>query len=382
MMQPHIILAALSPAERMAGLGGSKEWYVQPLVSWTVWLPVLLAASAGVVLIYLYRRWQGERQALKGFIEAADRLRLSHEERSLLARAGMAAGLKRLDSVFSVASALDRGAARLLAGRDAAALSEAGRAHVEAIFDSLRIKLGFVDGGDLPDEPVTAPAGTTIALAVGARVTVSRLTSPAQIAAVVVEAADGQVAVQTEKAVSEFRVGEAWRVRYVLNSQQWEFDASMMDGMGQRLLLRLIGSPRGVNLRRFARVPTHKAAYLALFPFSTSPQGQDLPDFVAGTLTEIAGPGLRIDSALKTALGDRVLVIVKTQDDRIVQGIGVVRRSVEGSGGIRITVAEMIGLTDAEVGQLVTETNLAARLADVDAEDKEEALIGPPQEKA
>jgi hypothetical protein len=349
------MLAALSPMERVAAVrdalvGGG---------AWRAWVPAAAAVVAGLVLIYVSRHWYDRRQALRRFVENAGRLGLAHAERTLLSRLARLAGLKRIDAIFALQAAFDRGAQAYLTSRRAEGMSDEGREDLAATLDALREKLGFAQEAYARQRE---SAGTAFHR-VGSAVRVARRGRPGAIEATIRRATLDGVTVETAMEL-EARPGEAWRLRHVDRlGQHWEFDAVVVAGMGRESVVRLIGEPRCINLRRSVRVPTHMPAYLAAFPFVRG-SAISAPEFVPGTLTEIGGQGLRVDSALKTEVGERVLAMIKGHEERMIQGVAKVRRVVPGEGS-SVIVLEMVGLADDEVGTLVQETNRAARRAEI-----------------
>jgi hypothetical protein len=156
---------------------------------------------------------------------------------------------------------------------------------------------------------------------------------------------------------------------------------------------------RFVNRRRFLRVPVTKPAYVAHFPFAraaASPGPKNMksfrmyrssagflesrwgpPEFIPAVVTELAGPGLCIETSLKLQVGDRILVVFrldeeenqdstgrKTESDKkakskIVEDIGAVRHIKAIKNGFSIAV-ELTGLSDANVSELIRATNVAS----------------------
>jgi hypothetical protein len=197
--------------------------------------------------------------------------------------------------------------------------------------------------------------------------------------------------------------GEPWRVRYYFTSSIWEFDTTVTGCNGDILVLKHNNNVRFINRRRFHRVLVSKPAFVARFPFSKmlfkGPDGSPkrskprqassgaagkswgLPDFVPAIVTELAGPGLRIEAPLEVNPGDRVLVVLKLGEDnaddvaasqpsgngktptpRVVEDIAEVRHIRAVSNGFSIAV-ELIGLSDSDVGELIRATNGASRKA-------------------
>jgi hypothetical protein len=334
-MIPNVILA-LTPAERLAaagsGMANNPTWPTEVLVRWSVWLPVVVAVVAGILLITLYRRWNNQRMTYRACLETADQLGLTAEERAVILRIAALADLERLEAIFSMPEAFIRGADRLLVSETIVALPPEGQAHARAVVDALRTKLGFRLAAPLqPASPQRLP------LEAGAALTVVSHEAPRPTIATILQVSDDGIMVQTEGDV-EIVTG----------------------GVNQRAYLKLTDQPRCVNRRRFIRVPIHRTAYLARFPFARSSVEGEVPTFVEGVLTEIAGPGVRIETSLRTRVGERVLVVMKLADDKMVQAIGVVRRTLSDES-INATAIELLGLAGTEINELVQETNAAAR---------------------
>jgi len=175
---------------------------------------------------------------------------------------------------------------------------------------------------------------------------------------------------------------------------------------------------RFISRRRFLRVRVNKPALIARFPFSrTLPPNSDSskkghwskrgsvnkpgntwgpPEFMPATVTELGGPGLRIEAPLEVKAGDRILVIVNLsetidarysipdtrQESRIVEDIGEVRHAKAIQDGFSIAV-ELTGLSDSNVSELIRATNAASirtngnRQANPDSAETEEKVSKP-----
>jgi hypothetical protein len=86
-------------------------------------------------------------------------------------------------------------------------------------------------------------------------------------------------------------------------------------------------------------------------------------EYVAGQLTEIAGPGLRVEAPVNVEAGDRVLLALKLGESNVVEGVGTVRRAIRREGEDSVLVVELVGLSREEVAKLSQETNAAAQEA-------------------
>jgi len=106
---------------------------------------------------------------------------------------------------------------------------------------------------------------------------------------------------------------------------------------------------------------------------------------VPAVVTELAGPGLRVEASLDVSMNERILVVFKleqtpsegqgaedTPGSRIIEDIGIVRR-VEPQGDTLDIGIELIGLSDADIDELVRVTNLGARVSRKEREEQSEA---------
>jgi hypothetical protein len=218
---------------------------------------------------------------------------------------------------------------------------------------------------------------------VGRKVSITRRTDrdSGDIEATVVENTDAEL---TVKAAISVRItfGEMWRVRYYFGASTWEFDTTIVGCDGDTLVLNHSDTVRFINRRRFLRVAVNKPAFVAIFPF-TRPLYEDNnggswrpPEFVPAVVTELAGPGLRINVPLDVKVGSRVLVAVrldgengrnstpaprdsKSQTAKIAQDIAEVRHTRVEQNGLSIAV-ELTGLSDSDLNELIRATNLAS----------------------
>jgi hypothetical protein len=195
--------------------------------------------------------------------------------------------------------------------------------------------------------------------------------------------------------------GELWLVRYHFGAGAWEFETSTISCDGDTLVLNHKDNVRAINRRRFLRVPVNKPAFIAYFPFvrTLDENKKDvfdspkiLPEFIPATVTELAGPGLRIKAQLKAKAGDRLLIVLKldeekdqdnsilhgklpwsgkTSTSKIIEDIGEVRHAETVPNGQLIAV-ELIGLSDSNVNELIRATNTAARKAHIKGQDAPE----------
>ena len=205
---------------------------------------------------------------------------------------------------------------------------------------------------------------------------------------------------------------EIWRVYYYSGKSVWEFDTSALSYDGGTLVLNHSNSVRVINRRRFLRVPVHNLAFIAKFPFAQtivendesagafSDMAQGVAkassdtwkplNFVHAVVTELAGPGLRIEAPLKVKVGERILVVFKLDErmdlspnpvSKIIEDIGEVKHAKTIKNGFSIAV-ELIGLRDTDVRELIQATNAASLRAGTEGRDDSTATGSEQQIEA
>jgi hypothetical protein len=197
-----------------------------------------------------------------------------------------------------------------------------------------------------------------------------RARNSGEIEAEIVENSDVEFKVRSSK-VLRVVPGESWSIRYYFGASVWEFDTVLVGCEGEVLILSHSEDIRFVNRRRFLRVSVDKPGYLACFPFSSFSSSEKVlapPEFLSARITELAGPGLRIEAPVEVSVGQRVLMVIgleemrggKARSMKLVQGVGEVRhvKSIENGQSIAV---ELTGLKDSDVNELIRATNSAAR---------------------
>jgi hypothetical protein len=237
-------------------------------------------------------------------------------------------------------------------------------------------------------------------------ITRRRSPNPDEIEATVIKNDYMELTLKLETPV-ESKLGEVWRVRYSFGASVWEFDSSAVRQYDDILVLNHSDDIRFISRRRFVRARVNKPAFIARFPFSKTAAannigGQDDPDtkqnqengsnenwgppeFVPAKVTELGGPGLRIETSLEVKSGDRVLVVFdlseatvnkrnpaskssglhgnsskrrKNRRSKIIEDIGEVKHVESLENGLSAAV-ELTGLSDSNVNELVRATNSA-----------------------
>ncbi len=361
---------------------------------------VLLASAILVVLVFLLwwishrRRTRSRDLTRELFAENAVQRGLNGRDRQILLAIVMRSGLGHSHDIFTTVDAFDRGAAKLLAEcARTRTVEENERLKTEVAY--LRERLGFRAVRSLGGMAGSRrPSSRDIPVGKIVEVT-RRRRRPAgvPVRAEVVRNDDLELAVELEEPV-ETRAGDLWCARYAFGVYVWEFDTTAVTCDRTRLVLNHTDSVRFVNRRRFPRVAVRMPALVARFPFARKGQSQaaaagsdrvdvdrgpGAPEFVSGTVTELAGPGLRIELPTPFRPGERVLVMFRpagvggggnelaADETCIVEDVGVVRHSRVAGTGVSIAV-ELSGLNESEVDVLVRMTNGIASRAGVQGE--------------
>jgi len=330
--------------------------------------------------------------ANKVFAVYAQRTGLSMLERQILLDIAEITKLKHIESIFTMVTAFDRGAAELtkdvLARRGAKASK-----NLSAQLSVLREKLGFERKRSTSAATLNKSSSKEIPAGKQLQMTRPNADDPTSIESTVIENNDVELTVKLNEPV-ESKPEELWSVRYNYGASVWEFETSSISCYGNILVLNHSDNIRFINRRRFLRVPVNKPTFIARFPFARMLQPEDgsggeigedssnisnntwgPPEFVPASVTELAGPGLRVEAPLEVKVGDRVIVILKLSEeqqhkpdpqrtvkaapDKIVEDIGQVRHTKKIKDGFSIAV-ELTGLSDPDINELVRVTNTAS----------------------
>ena len=401
---------ALTPQQRWEAAGDSfganfivEHWFL------------LTAGAALITLIVLFivvsrkRAVQQRRMGSQLFAEYAEKSGLSERERQFLLDIAAKVRLKQSEAIFTMSSAFERGAVIMI--KESVARKQTARQieqlRIEVSF--LREKLGF------QKRPLASIDSSTKLrrlssrqIPVGKKVHMVRGRDRVSdsIESAVIENSDMELVVKLIRPV-KIIFGEVWRVHYYFGASVWEFDTSVVSCKGDILVLNHSDDMRFVNRRRFLRVPVNNPAFVAHFPFtktvvcpsrkgmksfriyrssaSASESVWGPPEFVPAVVTELAGPGLRIEASLEVKVGDRVLVVLSLDEEgsqdsapapqgdetvtsKIIEDIGEVRHTKAIQNGFSIAV-ELIGLSDSGVNELIRATNAASLRTGAESQD-------------
>lgn len=381
----NAVILALTPTERLQAirrLGSDlvgEQWFV-------VACGVVLIVLTGLLIAVSYRRKKKDRNvANQLFSEHADAQGLSRRERTILLQIAHKAKLKRSEAIFTLASAFSLGATQVTDETIALQGARASR-RLSGELTVLREKLGFQERiSDSVGSAATLSKSSSRQIPINKKLQIIRHEhEPTDVEGTVIKNDDIELAVKLSKPL-EAGPGEVCCVHYFYGASVWEFDASVISCHGGILVLTHSYDIRFINRRRFLRVPVKKQAFIASFPFAKTLSAGDLPDswgppeFVRAAVTELAGPGLRVEAPLEVKVGERVVVILKMKEEsaaddrhvspqswrktarssRIVEDIGEVRHVRAIENGFSIAV-ELTGLSDSNVNELIRETNSAS----------------------
>ena len=364
---------------------------------------IIIAVAAIVILtavlaIVSFRRIRQERKnSNRLFVEYAKKRGLAAREQQILRNVASKAGLKRSESIFTLASAFDRGVAKVkesFVGQQASEKANQLRKDLSFIREKLGFKKRLSHARRLSGRSTDLSSRQ---IPVGKKVYLIRQNAryTSDIESTVIKSSDDGLAIRLENIVT-ITFGEFWCVRYYFGASVWEFDTSVVSYDGDMLVLNHSDDVRFINRRAFLRVPVEMSALIAKFPFErlfiessksskevsavgdnsakTSVAAWGPPEFVPAVITELAGPGLRIESQLEVEVKDRVLVVFNLGQKRIsniakqginaarlkmAEDIGEVRHVKRTQNGFSIAV-ELIGLSDSNVDELIRVTNAAS----------------------
>jgi len=398
----NAMLLTLTPTEKWQAIRGLGSGFAGEHAFVLICGTMLLVLTALLIAVSYNYRENDRRVTNEMFSAYADRRGLSRRERHILLEIATRAQLKRNESIFTLAGAFNRGAAKATAE----ALASKGVKRVKRLgaeLAVLREKLGF-------QKQISDPIGSAMKsgkpasrqIPIGKRVQIIPRDSnePDNIEATVIKNDEIELVVKLPRPL-EADPGDLCCVHYYFGASVWEFDASVISCHGGILVLTHSYEVRFINRRRFLRVPVKRPAFIASFPFArTFPPGGNSaewieqnsmdappvawgpPEFVPAEVTELAGPGLRLEAPLEVKVGDRVVVILKMSKEsashkqgaspqsalmqksketpsRVLEDVGEVRHVRATENGFSIAV-ELTGLSDSNVNELIRETNSAS----------------------
>jgi hypothetical protein len=417
----NFIVLALTPIQRWQAAREftvsfmDQRWFITSCIA------ALIVLSLLFVLVTCYKAKKERETANRLFFEYSDERGLNPRERHILMYIASRAKLKQKESIFTLADAFDRGATKIIR----AALTLKGkdkRRRLNAELSILREKLGFQKRDSSSADILMTNTTSSRQIHSDRKLYLTSLETDEfnNIESVVVENNNIELIVEPSERI-EIKKDVPICARYYFGASVWEFDTTVVESSDNIIILSHSDNVRFINRRRFLRVPTNEPAYIAAFPFAKMlPDNEESeanvvsaepfdknwgpPEFVPAEVTELAGPGLRVETPLEVKVGDRVVVILKLGDNknyrlnkpsentalhstisdyrknrpsRIVEDIGIVRHTETTENGFSIAV-ELTGLSETNLSEMVRETNAASlrtrfEIQSVPTEDKSES---------
>ena len=413
----NVVVRVLTPVERWKAAGRfstsfmTEQWFILTGIAAIIILTVAL-------LMVSYNRAAQERKlTMQLFVKYAERRGLSKRERQILLEIARKAGLKRVEAIFTMPRVFNNGAAKIVEESLARQGAEKSK-WLRTELSFLREKLGFQKKTSASiGSPAKSGRLSSRQISIGKKLHITRRKIPdlVDIESTVIKNDNMELTVKLTTSL-ESKPGELWRARYYFGASVWEFDTSVVSCNGNVLALNHSDNIRFINRRRFLRVPVNKPAFIMRFPFVrtlgsslTNVFGNKwgLPEFIPATVTELGGPGLRIEAPLEVKTGERVLVAFslddekdvdsipyqkdaslhailvqpgsaeqdsthlrrgKTTPSKIVEDIGEVRHITAIENGLSIAV-ELTGLSDSDVNELIRATNAASVRGGAEGQD-------------
>jgi hypothetical protein len=342
---------AISPVERWSaarpanyGIGEYRGVYIIVLG--------LLAAVVAAIIAVLIRRWIAHRHQMQlEFIGQAEKAGLGEEETNLLTYAARLGELRALANIVVTEAVFQRCMHLLMQCQRVASMSPDDKRKILSVINSAQLKLGFEGNSSLVSSR-QIPEGAVITL------TGNGILQPAQVT--IVSAQGWEIKAHANADNQGLSAGTRLQARYCRGGSVWEFDTELVLADGRDLTLAHAMNVRFVNRRRFRRVRVDRPAALACYPFMAC-KPHEPPVFYQARLTELGGTGLllEVEDMPSPADKSRMLVLLEPRPGRSINGIGAVLRSETITSRKTQLVVELTDLSEADLSELVSETNLA-----------------------
>ncbi len=345
---------------------------------------VLTGASAVLilsVLLFVARRVRLDRQrheTVRQFDEECYSRGLTASEQEILHAVSRLAGLKRMNSIFTMITAFNRGSSKLMQEYFAGGANVAERKRLNAAVNMLRNKLGFENRKQIYGTRRSSGGLSSRMVPIGKHVVIvpSGVAESRATGGVVTRNDDLEIVVRPDEPISA-SPGQTWKVRYRFGPATWEFNAVTLACDRDGLELSHCDNIHFVNRRRFVRAAVKRPASIAFFPVTVDDimGNKAVPQFVEAMVTEISGPGLRIKTDMELQVNDRLIIIFELEAGKVIQDIAEVRGFRNTPLGHSVGV-ELIGLSDSAVDELVRTTNKIVAERRTDGTQEEMELVG------
>jgi hypothetical protein len=359
----NLLCRTLSPGERYSAMRNLHTDSAPPFLSNNKWLAIIgwLLILVLLILFFVVRRIRLEKERLameKRFLESSGRCQLTAQEREILETICRYANAAKKDDVFSDTAVFDAGFAALIQKSFEAGHNLTQRKQLNVIIQGIRIKLGH------------QKSQSTLNCTVRESKQLSSRQIP-QNSSVLVELISKSKVLRFEATVAlndtceivlspamavEATPGQTANIQYCLGSVVWTFETVVISCGSHGLELNHSDQVKFVNRRRFPRTVVQKKAKIAVFNINSPGNVLNLPVFIDAIVTEISGPGLRIQTDMDLKSHDRILVVLEVEPGRILQDVADVRGIRDSSEGRSVGV-EMLGLNESSLNDLFRISN-------------------------
>jgi hypothetical protein len=361
----------VSAIDRWEGMKVISKTGRNPNVLWWVLVSLGTLAVMGVIagVIYAYvqklRKW-------KKFKTAGRNAGLRDNDMVLLERLARLGGLKNPSSMLTDEDVFNTAALSLMSSERIINVSQEVQESLQASFSSIRGKLGLgvVSGDEATDEFTSSRQ-----IEEGSRVFVARMGGRESVEATVARNSRSELLLTATETLPGRRDNDVLTIRHANEQGSWEFDARVIRCDGPGVAVEHSREMRPVNFRRFPRVPTKMSTTGTIFPFHVDPGSEISLEFMPANIVEIAGPGLLVKLPARAEIGQKLLIRVHLEDDRLIQGMTKVRRVVTDKPGGPFLAVEFIELAPDELAEMARATILAAKRKTPEPSDVEMAMV-------
>jgi hypothetical protein len=367
--QLGILAQGLSATDRLQAVrklsGGSSH---ANLFWWAI-VGVTILAVITLIWVLSHTRFSKKRRWSK-FKVMGRQLGLRDQEQALLARITEMLDPKDPRSIYNDSHLFNVAAKEFLTSDRVSMFSDDDQAALHEMIVGMHAKMRFNDNSDAPECVMSSRR-----IEIGSRVLVAMKGYSETIEATVMSNIRAEIVIAADTTMPGRRNNDTLTIRYANDRGSWEFDANVIRSDGDTVAVDHSSDMRAVNFRRFPRVSTRMRAVGEVFPFPVNRLDEALV-LRPGAVCEIAGMGLLIKTPCKTRVGQRLLLRVELESDKIVQGVAKVRREVSDKPGGPFLAVEFIGLNEDELAMLARATIHEARTKELEpAPDEQPALV-------
>ena len=351
-----ILVQGSSAIDRWRAMRDLSETGGQITVMWWILIVLGILVVAGTISAVVYRHAHDRRKWEK-FQKLGLHAGLRDKEMMLLESVVKLAKLKDPATIYTDDGLFDKTAAGFMASPKVVASSDEVQGGMQSMLASMHAKLrfGIVSDGDELDSIMSSRQIIT-----GSRVFISGMGDRKSIEGAISRNSPTELLIETEETLPRRRSGDLLTVRYAHGHGAWEFDVRVIRSEGSSVVVEHSSEMRSVNFRRYPRITTRMFATGTAFPFHVISY-EDTLEFLPIDVVQIAGPGLLIKPPFEMDVGQSLLIRVRVDERRFVQGLTKVRRIVTDKPGGPFLAVEFIELTDEELTEMTRATNLAAR---------------------